>query len=153
MVLLGEAPGQKEDELGRPFVGRAGKWLDKCLAEAMLPREAIMITNTVKCRPPNNRRPEADEVEACRPFLIEDLRGRRLVVALGSTAIEALLGKKVKVGEVANQVMTLELELGSVQVLLTYHPSACIYSKEARTKLAEGLRMAREMCSITACTV
>ncbi|OPY34111.1 MAG: Uracil DNA glycosylase superfamily protein [Methanomassiliicoccales archaeon PtaU1.Bin124] len=150
LVLLGEAPGEREDKLGQPFVGRAGKWLDKCLADAQLPREKIMITNTVKCRPPDNRRPEPEEVEACMPHLMEDLKGRGLVVALGSTAIEALLGKKVKVGEVANQIVDVDFHGLKLKVLLTYHPSACIYNRDARVKLAEGLRMAKEYCGITA---
>jgi uracil-DNA glycosylase len=150
LVLLGEAPGEKEDKLGQPFVGRAGKWLDKCLAEAQLPREKVMITNTVKCRPPENRRPEPEEVRACRPYLLQELDGRGLIVALGSTAIEALLGKKMKVGEVANQVIEVDLEGCHLKVLMTYHPSACIYNREARVKLTEGLRMAKDICHITA---
>lgn len=150
LVLLGEAPGEREDKLGQPFVGRAGKWLDKCMAEAQLPRGKVMITNTVKCRPPNNRRPEPNEISACLPYLLEDLKGHGLVVALGSTAIEALLGKKVKVGEVANQMVDIDFHGLKLKVLLTYHPSACIYNREARVKLAEGLRIAKEYCGITA---
>jgi DNA polymerase len=132
-----------EDMLGRPFVGRAGKWLDKCFAEAGLSRDVVMITNTVKCRPPANRRPEPDEVASCRRYLAEDLKDRRLVVALGSTAIEGLLGRKVKVTEVANQYVDVDIDgVGRVKVLMTFHPSACIYNREARVKLAEALRMA-----------
>ena len=150
LLLVGEAPGEKEDLTGRPFVGRAGKWLDKCLAEARLPRELIMITNTVKCRPPGNRRPTPEEVRSCRPYLMEDLRDRQLIVALGSTAIEALTGKKVKIGEVANTIEDVRIDCQTYHVLLTYHPSACIYNRDARVKLAEGLRKAKEYCGITA---
>jgi uracil-DNA glycosylase len=144
VVLVGEAPGEKEDALGRPFVGRAGKWLDKCFAEAGLARGSVMITNTVKCRPPNNRRPEPDEVSSCRRYLVEDLKGRKLVVALGSTAIEGLVGRKVKVTEVANQYIDVDIDgVGTIKVLMTFHPSACIYNKDARVKLVESLRMAK----------
>ncbi|MCE5296950.1 MAG: uracil-DNA glycosylase [Euryarchaeota archaeon] len=144
VVLVGEAPGEKEDALGRPFVGRAGKWLDKCFFEAGLSRDAVMITNTVKCRPPANRRPEPDEVASCRIYLVEDLKNRKLVVALGSTAIEGLLGRKMKVTEVANQFIDVDIDgVGRVKMLMTFHPSACIYNKEARVKLTEALRSAK----------
>lgn len=93
VALVGEAPGAQEDLKGVPFIGKAGKILDGLMAEAGLDRERIMITNTVKCRPPGNRRPKADEMIACHPFLQEELKGKRFILALGLSAAEDLLGK------------------------------------------------------------
>lgn len=123
--------------------------MDKCMQEAGLDRRSVMITNTVKCRPPDNRRPDAQEIAACRRYLIDELRGRELIVALGSTAIEALLGSKVKVSEVANKTVKVDIEgIGKVDVLLTFHPSACIYNKEARSRLIDAMRIARDHLNV-----
>ena len=148
LLLIGEGPGEKEDRSGRPFVGRAGKWLDKCLEQADLRRDSVLITNTVRCRPPQNRRPEPDEMAACRPYLMEELPGRRLVVPLGATATENLLGRRVRMGEEANLVREVVLDGMVIMVMPTYHPSACIYNKEARVKLVEGLAMAKELSGL-----
>jgi uracil-DNA glycosylase family 4 len=148
LVLVGEAPGEMEDRKGSPFVGRAGKWLDKCLDQAQLSRSSIMITNTVRCRPPENRRPTEAEISACRPYLEQELRGRRLVVALGSTAIEGLIGRKVKVTQVVNQIVLVNIGGLDIEVLMTFHPSACIYNKDARVKLVEGLCLAKEISGL-----
>src|SRR5512136_220133 len=91
VVFVGEAPGEKEDLTGKPFVGRAGKMLDRLLREEGLERDKIMITNTVKCRPPGNRRPKQDEIASCRPYLEDELMGKRLIVCMGRTACENLL--------------------------------------------------------------
>ncbi len=148
LLLIGEGPGEKEDRSGRPFVGRAGKWLDKCLEQADLRRDSVLITNTVRCRPPQNRRPEPDEIAACRPYLMEELPGRRLVVPLGATATENLLGRPVRMGEEANRVREVVLDGIVINVMPTYHPSACIYNKEARVKLVEGLAIAKELSGL-----
>jgi uracil-DNA glycosylase family 4 len=149
LVFMGEAPGETEDRLGKPFVGRAGKILDRMLAENGLPREEIMITNTVKCRPPNNRRPTKEEVEACRPYLDEDLHGRCLIVAMGLTASEGLLGRKVSLKAEANQVFQVRMGSETVSVMTTYHPAACIYSEAACKGLKEGIALAMERCGFT----
>src|SRR5437773_5237175 len=94
MFLIGEAPGGKEDAAGRPFVGSAGKVLNRALTSARISRKDVFITNVVKCRPPANRAPKADELEACRPYLrsqIEAVRPR-VLVTLGSTALRSLQG-------------------------------------------------------------
>jgi uracil-DNA glycosylase family 4 len=148
LLLIGEGPGEQEDRSGRPFVGRAGKWLDKCLKEADLQRGQLLITNTVRCRPPKNRRPEDDEIVSCRPYLLEELRGRRLVMPLGATATGNLLGVKVKMSEEANHLREVEIDGIMVTVLPTYHPSACIYSKVAREKLSQALAVAKDYCGL-----
>jgi DNA polymerase len=122
--------------------------LDKCLEQADLRRERLLITNTVRCRPPKNRRPEPDEISACRPYLLEELPGRRLVVPLGATATENLLGRPVRMGEEANRVREVVLNGTVMMVMPTYHPSACIYNKEARVRLVEGLALAKELSGL-----
>jgi uracil-DNA glycosylase len=149
LVFVGEAPGETEDRLGKPFVGRAGKILDRMLAQNGLLREAIMITNAVKCRPPNNRRPTKEEVEACRPYLDEDLHGRCLIVAMGLTASEGLLGRKVSLKTEANRVFQVKMGSETVSVMPTYHPAACIYSKAACEGLREGIALAMDRCGFT----
>jgi uracil-DNA glycosylase family 4 len=144
VVLVGEAPGEKEDLTGRPFVGRAGKMLDRILEEEGLPRERLMITNTVKCRPPSNRRPKPDEVLACRPYLEDDLRGKQLIVCMGRTACEGLLNNKVAMKDCANQLFTIAVGRERIDLLPTYHPSAALRNLEAREALRQTIRMIKE---------
>ena len=149
LVFVGEAPGATEDRTGKPFVGKAGKMLDRLLAQNGLPRASIMITNAVKCRPPNNRRPTREEVEACRPYLVDDLHGRCLVVALGLTASEGLLGRKVSLKVDANKVFQIVLGQETINVMPTYHPSACLFNLTARKGLKEGIALAMVRCGLT----
>ncbi len=142
VALVGEAPGAQEDLKGVPFVGKAGKILDGLMAEAGLYREKVMITNTVKCRPPDNRRPKADEMTACHPFLREELRGKRFILALGLSAAEDLLGKKMVMKDVCNRPVQADLGHGNVTIMVTYHPSACIYRPAAKDVLRDALRVA-----------
>jgi len=142
VVLVGEAPGAQEDEMGVPFVGRAGKILDGLMKEAGLPRDRVMITNTVKCRPPKNRRPRPEEMRACRPYLEEELRGKDFILALGLSAAEDLLGRKMVMRDVANRPFEVELFGRKVVMMVTYHPSACIYRPPAKDTLREALRIA-----------
>ena len=142
VVLVCEAPGAQEDAAGTPFVGRAGKILDGLMKEAGLPREKVLITNTVKCRPPQNRRPRPEEMQACRPFLEEELRDKDFILALGLSAAEDLLGRKMVMKEVANVPFQMVLEGREVTVMVTYHPSACIYRPPAKDTLREALRIA-----------
>ncbi|HIH76038.1 MAG TPA: uracil-DNA glycosylase [Methanomassiliicoccales archaeon] len=142
VALVGEAPGAQEDLRGIPFVGKAGKILDGLMAEAGLEREKVTITNTVKCRPPGNRRPKADEMAACRPFLQEELRGKQLVLALGLSAAEDLLGKKMVMKDVCNRPVNADLGDGQITIMVTYHPSACIYRPAAKEVLRDALKIA-----------
>lgn len=141
VLFVGEAPGEKEDLSAVPFVGRAGKMLDRVLREEGLRREAIMITNTVKCRPPGNRRPTDDEVAACYPYLECELHDRQLIVALGKTAAEGLLMRKVTLKECANRPFQAVINGQRIDLIPTYHPSACLYSLAAREGLRETVRI------------
>ena len=145
LFLVGEAPGRHEDETGRPFVGAAGKVLDAALERAGLARRDVFITNVVKCRPPENRKPRADEIAACRPYLVAQVRAVRpsLLVALGDTAVSGLLGASVDLAGARRSVR----RFNQIPVIATYHPAAALYNrrltKEIEADLARAARIAR----------
>ena len=105
-----------------------------------------MITNAVKCRPPNNRRPTQEEVEACRPYLDQDLHGALPGGGLGLTASEGLLGRKVSLKVEANKVFQVKWGQETISVMPTYHPSACLFTLAACEVLKEGIALAMERC-------
>lgn len=146
VLLLGEAPGREEDRSGRPFVGAAGKILDRALRAAKLPRAEVFVTNVVKCRPPSNRAPKADEVEACRPYLLAQIAALRprMIVTLGSTSLKALTGSNLELKEARTQAHTFE----GRAVLATYHPAAVLYNrkleKELRSDMRKVVRLGRD---------
>ena len=140
VAFVGEAPGENEDVQGKPFVGRSGKLLDRIMQEEGLQRSKVMITNTVKCRPPANRDPTEEEMEACRPFLESELVTKDIVICLGRSACRSLLGYTGKLGEIANTRMTKRIGDKDITIIPTYHPAACIYSHEARDGLRKTIR-------------
>jgi uracil-DNA glycosylase family 4 len=144
VIFVGEAPGEKEDLTGRPFVGRAGKMLDRLLQEEGLERDRIMITNTVKCRPPGNRRPKREEIAACRPYLEDELMGRQLIVCMGRTACESLLNNKIVMRDCANQTFAIAIGRERIDLIPTYHPSAALRNIEAREGLRRTIRLIKE---------
>jgi uracil-DNA glycosylase family 4 len=106
LVCVGEAPGQTEDETGRPFVGQAGQLLTKILAAINLAREDVFIVNVLKHRPPGNRNPRPEEVEACSPYLVRQLEliRPRVIVAFGTFAAQTLLNTKLPIGQLRGKV-------------------------------------------------
>jgi DNA polymerase len=124
LLFIGEAPGQKEDEEGEPFVGLAGKLLDKILAAIDLSREEVYIANILKCRPPGNRDPQPDEMDQCFPYLREQVRliRPRLVCALGRVAGQALLRTTTPLGKLRGEWHEFE----GLPLLVTYHPAALL---------------------------
>lgn len=124
IVFVGEGPGQTEDELGRPFVGKAGQLLDRILEAVELPRNTVYITNIVKCRPANNRTPTLDEMQHCLPWLRDQFRilRPRFMVLLGLAATHGILEPDLKM----NQVHGQWFERGGVQMMPTYHPAAIL---------------------------
>src|SRR5436190_17370983 len=129
-MFVGEAPGFHEDQQGKPFVGQAGKLLDKLLAGIGLSREEVYIANVLKCRPPGNRDPLPDEIEACESHLwrqIELIRPR-VVATLGNFATKLLSGRPTGITRVHGQEQ--EVTLGGRRVLLypIYHPAAALYT-------------------------
>lgn len=124
VVCVGEAPGKREDETGRPFVGRAGKLLDRLLLTIGLPRETVYICNVLKSRPPRNRDPLPEEVKACSPFLLRQLALIRpeIVVAFGAFAARTLLDSTSSLGRMRGAVH----RYAGYPVIVTYHPAALL---------------------------
>lgn len=124
IVVVGEAPGAEEDRTGRPFVGRAGKLLDLMLASIGFPRESVFICNVLKCRPPGNRNPQADEVAACSPYLIRQLElvRPRAIFAVGTIAAQALLATTIPIGKLRGIVHSYQ----DIPLVPTYHPAALL---------------------------
>jgi uracil-DNA glycosylase len=124
LFFLGEAPGAREDESGRPFVGRAGELLDNMLAEAGLSRNDVYITGSCKCRPPKNRNPKRGELQSCRPWLQKQLEliKPEVVVCLGLVATQNMLGHGVKMAKVHGHWF----EQSHFLIYPTYHPAAVL---------------------------
>lgn len=144
VIFVGEGPGENEDVQGRPFVGKSGKILTDAMESAGISRSQVLITNTVKCRPPGNRDPKPEEMAACRPFLESEISGRALVVCLGRSAIRDLMGYDGKMSDIANRIVTMEFGGEEVDFLPTYHPAATIYNKDARAALRDAMVMVKE---------
>jgi DNA polymerase len=141
ICFIGEAPGADEDAQGLPFVGRAGQLLDKMIgAMGLSPEKDVYILNIIRCRPPDNRRPEPDEVTACLPYLHEqlDLVKPKVIVALGNTSVGTLLGTKVGISKLRGE---WKLYRGTTLVMPTYHPS---YLLRPSAQQAEAKRQAWE---------
>ncbi|MBN1824765.1 MAG: uracil-DNA glycosylase [Candidatus Eisenbacteria bacterium] len=138
VVLIGEAPGRREDESGVPFVGQAGKLLDKALEAVGLRREEIYIANVLKCRPPENRNPKREEIEACRPFLEEQLAliRPRVLVPMGNFALNLFTRKRVSISKAHGQ----RFSWSDRTVIPIYHPAAVLYNRSLETVLAEDFR-------------
>ena len=121
LVFVGEGPGADEDAQGEPFVGDAGKMLNRIIAAMELKREEVYICNVVKCRPPQNRPPESDEISACSPFLLRQLRSvnPEVIVALGTSAAQALLQTKVPISKLRSKFH----DFHGIPLMPTYHPS------------------------------
>jgi DNA polymerase len=121
LVFVGEGPGADEDTQGEPFVGDAGKMLNRIIAAMELKREDVYICNVVKCRPPQNRPPESDEVSTCSPFLIRQIRAIKpeVIVALGTSAAQALLQIKTPISKMRGKFH----DFHGVPLMPTYHPS------------------------------
>jgi uracil-DNA glycosylase family 4 len=140
-MVVGEAPGREEDRTGLPFVGPAGKLLDLLLASVGLPRERVYIGNVIKCRPPGNRDPMADEVEACDGWLRDqiDAVGPAALLAVGRFAAQRLMGSDRPLGRLRGSVGQYE----GVPVIATYHPAFLLRSPEFTTTAWEDLQLLR----------
>ena len=140
LVFVGEGPGHDEDLAGRPFVGKSGKLLTKIIEKGMgLTREEVYICNVVKCHPPKNRDPEKDEIEACAPFLKEQLQiiSPEVICCLGRVACQALLGSDFKI--------TLERgkwrSYGDIPLMPTFHPAYLLRNPSAKRQVLEDVKM------------
>jgi DNA polymerase len=141
VMFVGEAPGFHEDQQGEPFVGAAGKLLNDLLQSVGLSRSDIYIANVIKCRPPNNRDPEPDEVETCKPFLIQQIAmiHPKLVCTLGNWATQTLLERKVGITKVRGQAFYLK----DFVLFPLLHPAAALHQGSMLEPLREDFKKLR----------
>jgi DNA polymerase len=145
VMIIGEGPGHEEDLKGEPFVGRSGQLLDKMLLAIGLSRSQVFITNIVKCRPPNNRDPHADEVKACGSFLqaqIEKIEPK-VILSAGRISAHHLLNSTSPVGKLINQIHTLP---GSdIPLKVTYHPAYLLRNPAAKSIAWQDMKILHRM--------
>ena len=146
-MVVGEAPGENEDREGEPFVGAAGQLLDRMLAALQLsraadgaPERSVYIANTLKCRPPRNRNPGAEEMARCEPFLVRqiELIKPRLILAMGRFAVQALLRSDEPIGRLRGRVHRYQ----GVPLVVTYHPAYLMRSPLDKAKAWDDLCLA-----------
>ena len=142
LMFVGEAPGAEEDEQGLAFVGRAGQLLTKIIEAMGLKREDVFICNVLRCRPPNNRNPEPDEVAACLPFLEEQIRliAPKAIVTLGTFAAQALLETDEPIGRMRGRWRTAR----GARVMPTFHPAFLLRSPERKKDVWEDMKLVRD---------
>lgn len=142
LMLVGEGPGATEDEMGRPFVGRAGELLDRILGAAGFRREDVYITNVVMCRPPGNRVPQDDEIAACIPWLHAKIKAvrPRIIVCLGATATRALVHPRARITQVRGQWFDID----GYEVMPTYHPAALLRDASKKRPVWEDFQRIRD---------
>ena len=139
LMFIGEGPGADEDEQGEPFVGRAGQLLTQIVKAMGYAREDVYIANVVKCRPPNNRNPEPDEIETCSPFLRAQIASiqPRVIVALGKFAAQTLLGVDTPISRLRGRFH----EIQDVPVMPTFHPSYLLRNPSAKRDVWDDMKM------------
>ena len=142
-MVVGEAPGQHEDQQGVPFVGAAGQLLTKILAAINLTREDVFVVNVLKHRPPGNRNPEPQEVTACSPYLVRqiELIQPRVILALGTFAAQTLLETRLTIGKLRGQVH----RYNGVPLVVTYHPAALLRNPAWKRPTWEDVQLARRI--------
>lgn len=149
ILFVGEAPGKQEDEMGQPFVGAAGKLLDKIFTAAGINSQDVYITNVAKCRPPANRFPQPEEIEACRPYLEAQIKyiNPLIIVCLGALATKTLINPAARITRIRGQWF----EKNGVKILPTFHPAALLRDPSKKRPVWEDfqelMRVYREMTS------
>jgi DNA polymerase len=143
LVVVGEAPGAEEDASGRPFVGASGQLLTKILGAINLARQDVFIANVVKHRPPGNRNPAPDEVEACSPYLVRQLELLRpkVILTVGNFAVQTLLGTKLGITKLRGQVHLYH----GIPLIATYHPAALLRNQAWKRPTWEDVQLARRL--------
>jgi uracil-DNA glycosylase family 4 len=143
LMFVGEAPGADEDIQGEPFVGRAGQLLTKIIAAIGLSREDVYIANVIKCRPPQNRNPEPDEVDTCEPFLFQQIDAIRpkVIVALGSFAARALLRTQDPISRLRGRIH----EYRGSKLIPTFHPAYLLRNPSSKKEVWEDMKLVRTL--------
>ncbi|OYT37621.1 MAG: uracil-DNA glycosylase [Desulfurococcales archaeon ex4484_58] len=151
IMFVGEAPGSREDETGKPFVGAAGKLLTELIEGILgLKREEVYITNIVKCRPPNNRDPKEEEIKRCSPYLVRQIKliKPKIIVALGRHSAKFLFeeaGLKWRNMSIMHGKIIETILYGiNVKLMATYHPAAALYYPKLRPKLEKDFNMLKK---------
>jgi uracil-DNA glycosylase family 4 len=144
LMFVGEAPGADEDIQGEPFVGRAGQLLTKIIQSIGLQRSDVYIANVIKCRPPNNRNPEPDEVATCQPFLFRqiDTIRPRVIVALGTFAARALVGGDAPISRMRGRVQPFR---HGASLIPTFHPAYLLRSPDRKREVWEDMKKVRDL--------
>jgi len=142
LMLIGEGPGYDEDVQGRPFVGKAGQLLTKIIQSIHLEREEVYIANIIKCRPPQNRNPEPDEIESCYPFLLKQIQTiqPKVICALGTFAAQTLLNTNAKITALRGRVF----DFTGIKVFPTYHPAFLLRNPERKREVWEDVKQISE---------
>lgn len=143
LMCIGEGPGYDEDKMGEPFVGAAGRLLNKILSAIEFTREEVYIANIVKCRPPGNRDPEPEEISQCLPYLKRQIAmiAPKLILALGRVAAQSLLGSNEPLVRLRNRVH----EFGDIRVVVTYHPAALLRNQQLKRETWNDVRKLRKI--------
>ena len=146
IMIVGEGPGQKEDELGKPFVGDAGNLLNKMLDAINIKREKIYITNVVNYRPPNNRKPEPAEINRYSEFLKEHISiiDPKILILMGSTAMESILGSNKKISKERGQWKEVIIKQKNYKVIVTFHPAYLLRKPDQKKFSWEDLKIIRK---------
>lgn len=151
LLFIGEAPGQSEDEKGEPFVGQSGTELDKAFNESGISREDVRITNTVRCRPPENRDPTSEEQENCFRHLQEEILSvdPDLIIPIGKVPAQQLLDRKVLVTQETGDFETVTYEEKEYKLLICLHPASLLYNRSLKEKFYNTIQKAVEYSSET----
>ena len=138
LMFIGEGPGYEEDVQGRPFVGRAGQLLTRIIESIHLSREEVYIANIIKCRPPQNRNPEPDEIQSCNPFLTKQIHAiqPKIICALGTFSAQTLLKTDTKITALRGKFYDLE----GIKVIPTYHPAFLLRNPERKREVWEDMK-------------
>jgi DNA polymerase len=144
LMFIGEGPGYDEDVQGRPFVGKAGQLLTKIIQSIQLQREDVYITNIVKCRPPQNRNPEPDEIGSCNPFLLQQIDSiqPKIICTLGTFATQTLLNTSAKITDLRGK----SYDFQGIKVFPTYHPAYLLRNPDRKREVWEDMKqISREL--------
>ena len=146
IMIVGEGPGQKEDELGKPFVGEAGNLLNKMLKAINIERDKIYITNVVNYRPPNNRKPELTEINRYSEFLKEHISiiDPKILILMGSTAMEAILGSNKRISKERGQWKEVIIKQKNYKTIVTFHPAYLLRKPDQKKFSWEDLKIIRK---------
>jgi DNA polymerase len=142
LMFIGEGPGYDEDVQGKPFVGKAGQLLTKIIQSIHLQREEVYIANIIKCRPPQNRNPEPDEIRSCYPYLLKQIQAiqPKIICALGTFAAQTLLDTHAKITALRGRIF----ELKGIKVFPTYHPAFLLRNPERKREVWEDMKQIYE---------